>query len=208
VTGRAALSVRRGAAVALALAALVALAVEPGRAAGSTLPGEPSPLGMPFLPTPAAMHVTIDSMLAVGLTVQTGVTVRLSDGTTRSTTQYTFTKLAVSSHMHVTHTAPDGTAITIDLPQSASLGGIDTAGAPETTVMWGDISNICVPVLLVPICGVQGLLNFFGSFISLTAGATNFVGDIYGIRTSDDHAALGSTNNPVHLPGTITVTSP
>lgn len=41
-----------------------------------------------------------------------------------------------------------------------------------------------------------------------TAGAEDFTGDIYAIRTVDDHAALDSTDNPVHLPGTITVTTP
>ncbi|TWF91577.1 hypothetical protein [Kitasatospora viridis] len=59
--------------------------------------------------------------------------------------------------------------------------------------MWGTINNICVTVL-VPICGVQGLLNFFGSFIKLNAGASGFDADVYGIQTTDDHAALGSTN--------------
>jgi hypothetical protein len=55
---------------------------------------------------------------------------------------------------------------------------------------------------------VQGLLNALGSIIPLTAGASNFVGDIYAIQTTDDHAALSSTNNPVHLPGTLAVTTP
>jgi len=73
--------------------------------------------------------------------------------------------------------------------------------------MWGDIGNLCVTVLF-EICGIQGLLNFFGSIIKLDAGATKFSADIYGIQTIDDHAALDSTDNPVHLPGTITVTSP
>ncbi|MFG2822657.1 hypothetical protein ACGFX4_24880 [Kitasatospora sp. NPDC048365] len=222
---------RRAAAVTGAFAALVAAALAPdqqagaaappraptastaaaaqaARAASAALPGEPQPLGMPFLPTPTPMRVTIDSMLAVGLTVKNNVTIRLSDGTTRVTTQYTFTQLRIRRNMQVRHTAPDGTAITISVPDTGSLGGIDKAGQPETTIMWGDIKQICVPVLLIPICGIQGLLNFFGSFIQLTAGATNFDADVYGIQTIDDHSDLSNTNNPVHLPGTITVTGP
>ncbi|MER5638886.1 hypothetical protein ABT095_18220 [Kitasatospora sp. NPDC002227] len=198
--------------VAGAFALLVAVAVLPGEghahaAAPQVLPGEPAPLGMPYLPTPSAMHVTIDNLTAIGLTVKNNVTIRLSDGTTVTTTQYTFTQLQVNSHMHVTHTAPDGTALTIDIPAAGSLGGLDTAGQPETTVMWGTIDNICVTVL-IPICGVQGLLNFFGSFIKLNAGASGFDARVYGIQTIDNHAALSSTDNPVHLPGTITVTTP
>ncbi|MFJ5229570.1 hypothetical protein ACIQBJ_06660 [Kitasatospora sp. NPDC088391] len=216
--------IRSAAAVLGTLAVLVAVAAGPGsgehaaaatpEAAGAalagavqSLPGEPLPLGMPFLPTPTPMHVTIASMKAVGLSVKNNVTVRLSDGTTRTTTQYTFTQLAIRSNMQVAHTAPDGTSLTISVPGTGSLGGLDQAGQPETTMMWGDISNLCVTVLF-EICGIQGLLNFFGSFIKLDAGATKFAGDIYGIQTIDDHAALDSTNNPVHLPGTITVTSP
>ncbi|GAA4875522.1 hypothetical protein [Kitasatospora terrestris] len=219
---------RRAAAVTGAFAALVATALAPdqpagaaapprapaaaavqaARAAPAALPGEPQPLGMPFLPTPTPMRVTIDSMLAVGLTVKNDVTIRLSDGTTRVTTQYTFTQLRIRRNMQVRHTAPDGTAIAISVPDTGSLGGIDRAGQPETTIMWGDIRQICVPVLLIPICGIQGLLNFFGSFIQLTAGATNFDADVYGIQTIDDHSDLSNTNNPVHLPGTITVTGP
>ncbi|MFJ8045950.1 hypothetical protein ACIRBX_36105 [Kitasatospora sp. NPDC096147] len=211
--------VRRVVAVAGAFAALVAVAVAPDRSADAAAPpprlapaavasGKPVPLGMPFLPTPTPMRVTIDSMVAVGLTVKNNVTVRLSDGSTRVTTQYTFTQLRIRKNMQVRHTAPDGTAIAISVPDTGSLGGIDKAGRPETTVMWGDIRQICVPVLAIPICGIQGLLNFFGSFIQLTAGATNFDADVYGIRTVDDHSDLSNTNNPVHLPGTITVTGP
>ncbi|MEU3427539.1 hypothetical protein [Streptomyces gardneri] len=178
---------------------------QPSSAAGRTA-AAPEPLGVPFLPAPDPLRVTIASMVAVSMTVDRNVTIRLSDGTTRTTTQYTFTKLKIRSHMNVTQRAA-GHTVTIDVPNEGSLGGYDSAGKPETTTMWGNITNVCVRVL-VKICGVQGLLDFFGSLIPLTAGAEDFAGDIYAIRTVDDHAALDSTDNPVHLPGTITVTVP
>ncbi|MFG3039709.1 hypothetical protein ACGFYZ_22710 [Streptomyces sp. NPDC048330] len=190
---------------ALLLAVVTALwSGQPSSAAGPAV--APQPLGAPFLPAPDPLHVTISSMVAVSMTVDKNVTIRLSDGTTRTTTQYTFTKLKIRSHMNVTQRAA-GHTVTIDVPGEGSLGGYDSAGKPETTTMWGNITHVCVRVL-VRICGVQGLLDFFGSFIPLTAGAEDFVGDIYAIRTVDDHAALDSTDNPVHLPGTITVTTP
>ncbi|WP_405852317.1 hypothetical protein OG361_06310 [Streptomyces sp. NBC_00090] len=195
-------------AVTAALALAVATAVcsgQPSSAAGRAA-AAPEPLGVPFLPSPDPLHVTIASMVAVSMTVDRNVTIRLSDGTTRTTTQYTFTKLKIRSHMSVTQRTA-GHTVTIDVPDEGSLGGYDSAGKPETTTMWGNITNVCVRVL-VKICGVQGLLDFFGSLIPLTAGAEDFAGDIYAIRTVDDHAALDSTDNPVHLPGTITVTSP
>ncbi|MFC9700828.1 MULTISPECIES: hypothetical protein [unclassified Streptomyces] len=195
-------------AVAAALLLAVATAVwsgQPSSAAGRAA-AAPEPLGVPFLPAPDPLHVTIASMVAVSMTVDRNVTIRLSDGTTRTTTRYTFTKLKIRSHMNVTQRAA-GHTLTIDVPDEGSLGGYDSAGKPETTTMWGTISNVCVRVL-VKICGVQGLLDFFGSLIPLTAGAEDFVGDIYAIRTVDDHAALDSTDNPVHLPGTIKVTVP
>ncbi|MFJ7989773.1 hypothetical protein [Streptomyces sp. NPDC096351] len=192
-------------AAALLLAVVTALwSGQPSRAAGEAAAVEP--LGAPFLPSPDPLRVTIASMVAVSMTVEKNVTVRLSDGTTRITNQYTFTKLKIRSHMNVTQRAA-GHTVTIDVPGEGSLGGYDRAGRPETTTMWGTISNVCVRVL-VRICGVQGLLDFFGSLIPLTAGAEDFVGDVYAIRTVDDHAALDSTDNPVHLPGTITVTTP
>ncbi|MEU4062573.1 hypothetical protein AB0F25_09065 [Streptomyces wedmorensis] len=195
-------------AVPAALLLAVVTAVWSGQPSSASAPAAAAavPLGAPFLPSPDPLHVTISSMVAVSMTVDKGVTIRLSDGTTRTTTQYTFTKLKIRSHMNVTQRAA-GHTVTIDVPQEGSLGGYDSAGNPETTTMWGNITNVCVRVL-VKICGVQGLLDFFGSFIPLTAGAEDFVGDIYAIRTVDDHAALNSTDNPVHLPGTITVTTP
>ncbi|KQX57533.1 hypothetical protein ASE09_24555 [Streptomyces sp. Root66D1] len=195
-------------AVATALVLAVGTAVwsgQPSSASGRAAEA-PTPLGAPFLPSPDPLHVTIASMVAVSMSVQKNVTIRLSDGTTRVTTQYTFTKLKIRSHMNVTQRA-NGHTVTIDVPDEGSLGGYDSAGRAETTTMWGSISNVCVRVL-VKICGVQGLLDFFGSLIPLTAGAEDFAGDIYAIRTVDDHAALDSTDNPVHLPGTITVTTP
>ncbi|MFJ5832123.1 hypothetical protein [Streptomyces sp. NPDC093089] len=198
---------RKALAVPAALLLAVVTAVwsgQPSSASGPT--AAPEPLGVPFLPAPDPLHVTISSMVAVSMTVDKNVTIRLSDGTTRTTTQYTFTKLKIRSHMNVTQRAA-GHTVSIDVPQEGSLGGYDSAGKPETTTMWGNITNVCVRVL-VKICGVQGLLDFFGSLIPLTAGAEDFVGDIYAIRTVDDHAALNSTDNPVHLPGTITVTTP
>ncbi|WP_017241499.1 hypothetical protein [Streptomyces sp. SS] len=195
-------------AVPAALLLAVVTAVWSGRPSSASAPAAAAavPLGAPFLPSPDPLHVTISSMVAVSMTVDKGVAIRLSDGTTRTTTQYTFTKLKIRSHMNVTQRAA-GHTVTIDVPQEGSLGGYDSAGNPETTTMWGNITNVCVRVL-VKICGVQGLLDFFGSFIPLTAGAEDFAGDIYAIRTVDDHAALDSTDNPVHLPGTITVTTP
>ncbi|MFH8726924.1 hypothetical protein [Streptomyces termitum] len=191
---------------ALLLAVVTALlAGQPSSAANRTAAAV-EPLGVPFLPSPYPLRVTIDSMVAVSLTVDKDVTIRLSDGATRVTNKYTFTKLRIRSHMNVTQRA-DGHTLTIDVPNEGSLGGYDSAGRPETTTMWGNITNVCVRVLL-KICGVQGLLDFFGSLIPLTAGAEDFAGDIYAIRTVDDHAALDSTDNPVHLPGTITVTTP
>lgn len=198
---------RKSLAVSTALVLAVATAVwsgQPGSASGA--PAAVQPLGVPFLPSPDPLRVTIDSMVAVSLTVDKNVTIRLSDGTTRVTNQYTFTKLKIRSHMNVVQKA-NGHTVTIDVPDEGSLGGYDSAGKPETTTMWGNITNVCLRVL-VKICGVQGLLDFFGSIIPLTAGAEDFAGDIYAIRTVDDHAALNSTDNPVHLPGTITVTSP
>ncbi|MEV7569991.1 hypothetical protein [Streptomyces tanashiensis] len=198
---------RRTLAVTAALALAVATAVwsgQPSSASGGTAAVEP--LGVPFLPSPDPLHVTIGSMVAVSMTVQKNVTIRLSDGSTRTTTQYTFTKLKIRSHMNVVQRAA-GHTVTIDVPGEGSLGGYDSAGKAETTTMWGNITNVCVRVL-VKICGVQGLLDFFGSLIPLTAGAEDFTGDIYAIRTVDDHAALDSTDNPVHLPGTLTVTTP
>ncbi|MFB7517313.1 hypothetical protein [Streptomyces sp. NPDC056144] len=199
----------KGVAVALALALAVATAVWSGQpsSAAARAAAAVEPLGVPFLPAPDPLHVTIDSMVAVSMTVDKNVTIRLSDGTTRTTTQYTFTKLKIRSHMNVTQRSAAGHTVTIDVPGEGSLGGYDSAGKAETTTMWGNITNVCVRVLL-KICGVQGLLDFFGSLIPLTAGAEDFVGDIYAIRTVDDHAALNSTDNPVHLPGTISVTMP
>ncbi|GGY45370.1 hypothetical protein [Streptomyces omiyaensis] len=202
----------RGRRKALAVVAALLLAVATALASGrpSSAAGRPAaavePLGVPFLPSPHPLHVTIDSMVAVSLTVEKGVTIRLSDGTTRVTNKYTFTKLQIRSHMNVTQRA-DGHTLVIDVPDEGSLGGYDSAGKPETTTMWGNITQVCVRVLF-KICGVQGLLDFFGSLIPLTAGAEEFAGDIYAIRTVDDHAELDSTDNPVHLPGTITVTTP
>ncbi|MFB8403928.1 hypothetical protein [Streptomyces sp. NPDC055912] len=198
---------RRAVAVTAALVLAVVTALwsgQPSRAAGATAAVEP--MGVPFLPSPDPLRVTIASMVAVSMTVEKNVTIRLSDGTTRVTNRYTFTKLKIRSHMNVTQRAA-GHTVTIDVPGEGSLGGYDSAGKPETTTMWGTISQVCVRVL-VKICGVQGLLDFFGSLIPLTAGAEDFVGDVYAIRTVDDHAALNSTDNPVHLPGTITVTTP
>ncbi|MEU6166644.1 hypothetical protein [Streptomyces tanashiensis] len=198
---------RRALAVTAALALAVGTAVwsgQPSSASGGATAVEP--LGVPFLPSPDPLHVTIGSMVAVSMTVQKNVTIRLSDGSTRTTTQYTFTKLKIRSHMNVVQRAA-GHTVTIDVPGEGSLGGYDSAGKAETTTMWGNITNVCVRVL-VKICGVQGLLDFFGSLIPLTAGAEDFTGDIYAIRTVDDHAALDSTDNPVHFPGTITVTTP
>ncbi|MGW0118546.1 hypothetical protein [Streptomyces sp. NPDC003327] len=207
-TGRAGAR-RKVLAVTAALLLAVATAVGAGRpssAAGGRLAAV-EPMGVPFLPSPDPLHVTIASMVAVSMTVDKNVTIRLSDGTTRTTTKYTFTKLKIRSHMNVVQRAAAGHTLTIDVPDEGSLGGYDSAGQPETTTMWGTITNVCVRVL-VKICGVQGLLDFFGSLIPLTAGAEDFVGDIYAIRTVDDHAELSSTDNPVHLPGTITVTTP
>ncbi len=199
---------RKAVAVVAALLLAVATALVSGQP--SSAAGRPAaavvPLGVPFLPAPYPLRVTIDSMVAVSLTVDKDVTIRLSDGTTRVTNKYTFTKLQIRSHMNVTQRA-DGHTVVIDVPNEGSLGGYDSAGKPETTTMWGTITNVCVRVLF-KICGVQGLLDFFGSLIPLTAGAEDFSGDIYAIRTVDDHAALNSTDNPVHLPGTITVTTP
>ncbi|MFD8012171.1 hypothetical protein [Streptomyces sp. NPDC058955] len=199
---------RKALAVVAALLLAVATALASGRpsSAAGRPPAAVEPLGVPFLPSPYPLHVTIDSMVAVSLTVDKGVTIRLSDGTTRVTNKYTFTKLKIRSHMNVTQRA-DGHTLVIDVPNEGSLGGYDSAGQPETTTMWGNITNVCVRVLF-KICGVQGLLDFFGSIIPLTAGAEEFAGDIYAIRTVDDHAELNSTDNPVHLPGTITVTTP
>ncbi len=199
---------RKAVAVVAALLLAVATALvsgQPSSAAGRSAAAV-VPLGVPFLPAPYPLRVTIDSMVAVSLTVDKDVTIRLSDGTTRVTNKYTFTKLQIRSHMNVTQRA-DGHTVVIDVPNEGSLGGYDSAGKPETTTMWGTITNVCVRVLF-KICGVQGLLDFFGSLIPLTAGAEDFSGDIYAIRTVDDHAALNSTDNPVHLPGTITVTTP
>ncbi|MFJ9824044.1 hypothetical protein ACIRSU_06660 [Streptomyces sp. NPDC101160] len=192
-------------AVAAVLLVAVATAVVPGRP-GQAAPNlaTVTPLGVPFLPSPYPLDVRIDSLVAVSLTVQVGVTIRLSNGTEVTTNKYTFSKLKISKHMSVTQRA-DGHTVTIDVPNEGSLGGYDSAGKAETTVMWGTIDNICV---LLIACHVQELLNFFGQIIPLTSGAANFRGTIYAIRTTDDHAALGSTDNPVHLPGTITVTSP
>ncbi|MEV6331919.1 hypothetical protein [Streptomyces sp. NPDC051909] len=197
---------RRALAVAAVLLVAVATAVVPDRT-GNAAPraaAEVVPLGVPFLPSPYPLDVRIDSLVAVSLTVQVGVTIRLSDGTEVTTNKYTFTKLRISKHMNVTQRA-DGHTLTIDVPNEGRLGGYDSAGKAETTVMWGTIDNICV---LLIACHVQELLNFFGQIIPLTSGATSFRGTIYAIRTTDDHAALSSTDNPVHLPGTITVTSP
>ncbi|WP_370415764.1 hypothetical protein [Streptomyces fradiae] len=197
---------RRTLAVAAVLLVAVATAVLPDRA-GNAAPraaAEVVPLGVPFLPSPYPLDVRIDSLVATSLTAELGVTIRLSDGSTVQTNKYTFTKLKVSRHMRVTQRA-DGHTLTIDVPNQGSLGGYDSAGNPETTTMWGTIDNICV---LLIACHIQDLLNFFGQFIPLTSGATDFRGTIYAIRTVDDHAALNSTDNPVHLPGTITVTSP
>ncbi|MCZ7417702.1 MULTISPECIES: hypothetical protein [unclassified Streptomyces] len=199
---------RRALAVTAVLLLSVVTAVLPqrGSSAAGPVAAEATPLGMPFLPSADPMHVTINSLVAVSLTVDTGVTIRLSDGTTRTTNKYTFTKLKIREHLNMTQRA-DGHTVVLDVPDTGSLGGYDTQGNPETTEMWGDIDNICVRVL-IKICGVQGLLDFFGSIIPLTAGAEDFDATVYAIRTTDDHAALDSTDNPVHLPGTITVTSP
>lgn len=196
----------RALAVAAVLLVAVATAVLPDRVgnAAPRPPAEVVPQGVPFLPSPYPLDVRIDSLVAVSLTVETGVTIRLSDGTAVVTNKYTFTKLKIAKHMSVTQRA-DGHTLTIDVPNEGSLGGYDSAGKAETTTMWGTIDNICV---LLIACHIQDLLNFFGQFIPLTSGATNFRGTIYAIRTVDDHAALSSTDNPVHLPGTIAVTSP
>lgn len=199
---------RKAVAVVAALLLAVATALTsggPGSAAGRP-PAAVAPLGVPFLPSPYPLQVRIDSMVAVSLTVEKGVTIRLSDGTPVVTNKYTFTKLKIRSHMNVTQRA-DGHTLVIDVPNEGSLGGYDSAGRPETTTMWGKIDRVCVRVIF-QICEVQGLLDFFGSLIPLTAGAEEFEGEIYAIRTVDDHAALDSTDNPVHLPGTITVTTP
>lgn len=198
---------RKAFGVTAVLALAVATAVGPDALRAQAVPAAaPAPLGVPFLPAPDPLRVTIESMVAVSMKVDKNVTIRLSDGTTRTTTKYTFTKLEIRKHMAVTQKA-DGHTVTIDVPDTGSLGGYDSTGQPETTTMWGDITNVCVRVL-IKICGVQGLLDFFGSIIPLTAGAEDFAGDIYAIRTVDDHAELSSTDNPVHLPGTITVTTP
>ncbi|WP_431780573.1 hypothetical protein [Streptomyces chumphonensis] len=197
----------RALAVALALVVAVTTAVLPGRegAAAGPVAAEHPPLGVPFLPSPDPLEVSIDRLLARSLSVRTGVRIRLSDGTEVTTTQYTFKKLTIRRHMNVTQRA-DGHTVVIDVPEEGSLGGTDDQGNPQTTVMWGDITNICVRVL-VKICGVQGLLDFFGSLIPLTAGAEDFEGRIYAIRTIDEQAGISDTDNPIHLPGTITVTA-
>ncbi|WP_406859103.1 hypothetical protein ABZO31_02135 [Streptomyces sp. HUAS MG47] len=198
---------RRARSKGLAVAGALLLAV--GTAAGPDAmraAAAPAALDASFRPSTTPMTVTIKRMVATSLTVRKNVTITLADGSTRTTTEYTFTKLDIREHMHVVQAA-NGHTLTIDVPDTGSLGGYDTAGRPETTTMWGDIDNICVRVLL-KICNVQGLLDFFGSIIPLTAGAEDFSGRIYAIRTIDDHAELDSTDNPVHLPGTITVSTP
>ncbi|MEU6929559.1 hypothetical protein [Streptomyces sp. NPDC046374] len=196
---------RRALVVGAVLLAAVGTAVGPPQLSDAApRAAAPAPLGVPFLPSPDPLDVRIDSLLAVSLTVEKDVTIRLSDGSEVRTNKYTFTKLKIRRHMSVTQRAA-GHTVTIDVPDEGSLGGYDSAGKAETTVMWGRIDRICV---LVIACNVQGLLDWFGQFIPLTAGATEFAGTIYAIRTTDDHAALGSTDNPVHLPGTITVTGP
>ncbi|MFI8826246.1 hypothetical protein [Streptomyces sp. NPDC053431] len=196
----------RALAVVAVLLVAVATAVVPSRTglAAPRAAAAVTPLGVPFLPSPDPLQVRIDSLLAVSLTVEKDVTIRLSDGTEVRTNKYTFTKLRIRDHMAVTQRA-NGHTLTIDVPDEGQLGGYDSAGKAETTVMWGTIDNICV---LLIACHVQALLDFFGQLIPLTSGATHFQGTIYAIRTTDDHAALDSTDNPVHLPGTITVTSP
>ncbi|MFI8962255.1 hypothetical protein ACIGO8_09080 [Streptomyces sp. NPDC053493] len=196
----------RALAVLVVLLTAVATAVLPGRT-GNAAPRAAAavvPAGVPFLPSPYPLAVRIDSLLAVSLTVEKDVLIRLSDGTEVRTNKYTFSRLKIRRHMNVTQRAA-GHTLTIDVPGEGSLGGYDSAGKAETTVMWGRIDRICV---LLVACDVQGLLDWFGQFIPLTAGATEFEGTIYAIRTVDDHAALDSTDNPVHLPGTITVTGP
>jgi hypothetical protein len=199
--------VRRLAVLGTAFFALVALAIGPATPAHSLgfVQAEPTPVGTPFLPATAPLHVTISQLTANNLTVQNSVTIMLANGTQVTTTKYTFTQLVINSNMQITDAGTGGVAISV--PNTGSLGGTDTSGSPETTVMWGNITNLCVTVIF-QICGIQGLVNFFGSFISLSTGASNFAGDIYAIQTTDNHAALSSTNNPVHLPGTLSVTSP
>ncbi|MCD0451792.1 hypothetical protein LO762_21715 [Actinocorallia sp. API 0066] len=188
--------------------ALVVTALGPTRLVSEAraLAAAPAPLNTPFLPASAPMRVTIASLTAVNLSVTTNVTIRLADNTTVTTNRYTFQKLSLNSNTVIT--SNNGTStVTVRVPGYGSLGGTDSAGKPQTTVMWGNISRLCVTVIL-QICGIQGLLNFFGSLIPLTAGASGFIGDIYAIRTMDDHAELSETQNPVHLPGSLTVTTP
>ena len=196
--------------VATVLTVVAGSAVGPGRvaeAAGSLWRAEPAPPGSdaPFLPSPQPLRVTIDEMVAKSMRVKNDVTIRLADGTTRVTTRYTFSQLVVKDHMKVVHPGSDGgPEVTIDVPDQGTLGGYDGLFQPQETVMWGDIHQVCLNVV-VRICGVQGLLNAFGSVIPLTAGASDFDGTIYAIRATGNRPGLGSTGNPVHLPGSISV---
>ncbi|QKW25551.1 hypothetical protein HUT11_04980 [Streptomyces seoulensis] len=208
------MTARRGghtALIALAFVVAAGSAVGPRRvaeAAGAPAAGKSAADAgdAPFLPPAQPLRVTIDELVAQSMRVKNDVTIRLADGSQRVTTRYTFTRLVVTHHMKVVHPGADGApTVTIDVPHEGSLGGYDGFLQPQETVMWGDIHQVCLNVV-VRICGVQGLLNAFGSVIPLTAGASDFDGTIYAIRATSRHPGPGNTADPVHLPGTITVT--
>ncbi|XIE80851.1 hypothetical protein AB6O49_29005 [Streptomyces sp. SBR177] len=133
---------RRALAVATVLLAAVATAVVPGRT-GSAAPrpaAEVVPQGVPFLPSPYPLDVRIDSLVAVSLTVEQGVTIRLSDGTQVVTNKYTFTKLKIARHMSVTQRAaatPSPSTCRTRVPSAATTARArprpPPCGAPSTT---------------------------------------------------------------------------
>jgi hypothetical protein len=194
--------------VAVAFIAVVGVTVGPSRAlaAAGAMTAEPPTQNTPFLPAASPMNITIANLTANQLTVTNNVQITLANGSQVTTTKYTFQKLALNNNTVIT-TTDGGSTVHLSIPSGGQLGGTDTSGAAETTVMWGNISNLCITVL-IQICGIQGLLNFFGSIIPITSGASNFVGTIYAIQTTDNHAALSTSNNPVQLPGSLWVTTP
>ncbi|GAB3667730.1 hypothetical protein GCM10027589_33820 [Actinocorallia lasiicapitis] len=204
---------RKVVAVIAAFTVMVSLAYGPDKAAAQvrSLFALPAPVNMPFVAPTVPLHVEIDRLTAVNFSVKKNVTIMLSNGQQKTVTQYTFTKLSLdnsrSAGRETSIVSANGTSTTtITVRDPGSLGGYDTAGQPETTVLWGEITNMCV-IIIIPLCGIEWLAQAVASVLPLTAGATNFRGDFYGIRTTDNHAALTTDNNPVHLPGaTITVT--
>lgn len=96
---------------------------------------------------------------------------------------------------------------------SGTIGGVDTAGNPMTTVVYGYLTAVSLPVDPLCLVNVAGLADTFRGLIGgISATAYCMAFDAYAVDTMDvlpdGTTAVSANNNPVQLGGgAITVIS-